>query len=222
MSVLKNLFKAEWRLHVTFFERLWKSSDLFPVKILKLGFYLEFLAPSRYLSANNWVPYLAAPVTVIYLLVLKSPDCPSWLFWFIVYHYILMMEGSVVCVSLYFFPSLKKTLDDFVYGPDMTFGFLGNPNTKTLSGLAIGIATMGATAGVWHAEGQAATVEVAQQIKTYKALHPNTPDISFDTFQEKIGQKVRTYPLHSASELVDIQISLKKQGGGFASSGLQK
>ena len=217
-----NLLKAEWQLHSTFLERLWNSSDSFYVKFLKFMFYLEFLAPSRYLSANTWVPYLAVPVTVLYLLLIKSPHCPLWLFYFIVYHYLLMVEGSVLCVSVYFLPSFKKHLDDFVYGPDMTFGFLGNPNTQTLRGLFMATAAVGATSAVWFGEGTAATTEVAQQIKMYKQLHPNSPDVSFQEFQAKVAEVRSTYPLHSASELVDIQISLKKQHGDFASSGLQK
>ena len=83
-------------------------------------------------------------------------------------------------------------------------------------------AAMGATCAVWFGEGIVAITEVAQQVKMYKELHPGSPDLSFQEFHEKVAEVRRTYPLHSASELVDIQISLKKEKGGFAASGLQK
>jgi hypothetical protein len=50
-----DLLKAESRLHLTFLGRLKNSSDSFYVKFLKFIFYVEFLAPSRYLSANSWM-----------------------------------------------------------------------------------------------------------------------------------------------------------------------
>ena len=214
-----NFVKREYSIHSTFLTRLWTSSDRFLLKLLKFNIYVEFLAPSRYLASNTWAPTLAPFVTVLYLFALRSPNVSFWFKLFIFYHFALLLEGSFIHFVVRFFPNTKSRLDTFLYGADMTEAFLGNPGSQTVRTPArVGISALGAS-GIWAGEEFAATANVTDEMTKYKSLNPDSPSISLQDFQERIDHKVKSYPVHAASETFDISVSMKKTGQGFAASG---
>ena len=153
------------------------SSDKFLLKLLKLTIYVEFLAPSRYLASNTWVPVLAPFVTVLYWFALRSPSVSVWFKLFIFYHFALLIEGTFIHFVVRFFPNTKSQLDTFLYGADMTEAFLGNPGSQAVRTLArVGISALGAS-GLWAGEEFAATENVTNEIAKYKSLNSDSPNI---------------------------------------------
>lgn len=202
LSLEKNFFfmiKNQIRVHVQFFSRWWKSQEFVGIKCFKLWCYLSFFIFVPHLAANRWVPWLAAPMTVLYLTCL-SIHLPKWLFFFICFHIAIFFETFFLAVCLRVVPGLKVSLDKFLYGADITSGLLGNPGSTTIRSMGYAVLSYVGMVGGLTVEKKAAiyqAIEISQSLpeplpalEHLKLIHKLEGDYPLHAIREKLHQNL--------------------------------
>ena len=182
LMFLKNLRKNI----STFFKRHQESDDSFPLKIARVGFFVNFMVPSALFGVNPWFQRNCYFFVVFCLCTMGKSTIIAlfFLFWLG-----LWVENMMLGLAYHNISIFKKQLDSFCLGSDMVLAFFGNAGTvfnKMTPAVFRGVATaVGAGAGE-------AVVTEALAMGLAKANTMADPSLSFPTELEKHRKSVRS------------------------------
>jgi len=122
LMFLKNL-----RKNITiFFKRHKESDDSLPFKIVRVGFFVNFMVPSALFGVNPWFQRNCYFFVVFCLFTMGKSTIIAlfFLFWLGLWVENMMLGLAYRNISIF-----KKQLDAFCLGSDMVLAFFGNTGT---------------------------------------------------------------------------------------------